>query len=142
MENYLITHSHLDHVSGLIINSAGFNNKLLNKFIYGSHCTINSIQKHLFNGTIWPNMPSFNIVNLRYMDSSLKYSTRIGNYDVRIFDLSHGEFNKLVEEEKNHHHHIDIIVIIHYHQVNNSLIIIYLVFHHLECLIIHDDVHQ
>lgn len=126
MENYLITHSHLDHVSGLIINSAGFNNKLLNKFIYGSHCTINSIQKHLFNGTIWPNMPSFNIVNLRYMDSSLKYSTRIGNYDVRIFDLSHGEFNKLVEEEKeppsSHRHHRNNSLSPSQQQSNNNLL--------------------
>ena len=103
MENYLITHSHLDHVSALIINSAGFNNKLLNKIVYGSHCTINAIQKHLFNGKIWPNMPSFDIVDLRYMDSSHKFPIRVGKYDVKMFDLSHGEFSKLVEHEGGPH---------------------------------------
>ncbi|RCK65142.1 3',5'-cyclic-nucleotide phosphodiesterase [Candida viswanathii] len=102
LENYLITHAHLDHVSALVINSAGFNNKLLSKVIHGSHCTINALQKNLFNGKIWPNMPSFNLVNLRYLDSSHKLPTRIGNYDVKMFDLSHGEFNKLVEEEHYH----------------------------------------
>ena len=71
-------------------------------------------------------MPSFNIVNLRYMDSSLKYSTRIGNYDVRIFDLSHGEFNKLVEEEKeppsSHRHHRNNSLSPSQQQSNNNLL--------------------
>ncbi|EMG46518.1 3',5'-cyclic-nucleotide phosphodiesterase, partial [Candida maltosa Xu316] len=96
LTNYLITHSHLDHVSALVVNSAGFNKKYSNKIVYGAHCTINALQKHLFNGKIWPNMPSFNIVDLRYLETNRH--SQIGKYNISMFDLSHGEFSKLTED--------------------------------------------
>ena len=48
---YLISHSHLDHVLGLIVGSQEDSPKR----IYGVDVTINSIRDHLFNGSIWPN---------------------------------------------------------------------------------------
>lgn len=103
LQNYLISHSHLDHVCSVVINSAGFNKNMLNKILYGSHYTINAMQQHLFNGKIWPNMPSFKIVNLNYLESNR--SERIGIYTVKMFDLSHGEFNKLTEDKEDAQHH-------------------------------------
>ena len=76
---------------------------MLNKILYGSHYTINAMQQHLFNGKIWPNMPSFKIVNLNYLESNR--SERIGIYTVKMFDLSHGEFNKLTEDKEDAQHH-------------------------------------
>ena len=48
---YLITHAHLDHVAGLVMNSPEDNKK----DIFGLPCTINYLRDYLFNGKIWPN---------------------------------------------------------------------------------------
>jgi len=48
---YLISHAHLDHVAGLIIDSPGDSKKQ----ILGIDSTIDYIRDHLFNGAIWPN---------------------------------------------------------------------------------------
>lgn len=63
MSSYLITHPHLDHIASLVINSAGFS-RLNPKNIYGSECTIDALERYIFNGIIWPNMPRFGVVNL------------------------------------------------------------------------------
>jgi 3',5'-cyclic-nucleotide phosphodiesterase len=51
---YLITHAHLDHVSGLVINSSEDSPKP----ILALDATINNIRDHLFNWKIWPNFGS------------------------------------------------------------------------------------
>ncbi len=51
---YLISHPHLDHVAGLVINSTADSKKPL----LGTDFTINSIRDHLFNWIIWPNFGS------------------------------------------------------------------------------------
>jgi cAMP phosphodiesterase len=48
---YLISHAHLDHVAGLILNSQDDTAKK----IIGLGCTIDALRDHLFNGRIWPN---------------------------------------------------------------------------------------
>lgn len=48
---YLITHSHLDHLAGLVIGSQVDTPKS----ILGLAVTLEAIQTHLFNNTIWPN---------------------------------------------------------------------------------------
>ncbi len=48
---YLISHAHLDHVCGLVINSQVD----APKSIFGTDCTIDHLRDHLFNGKIWPN---------------------------------------------------------------------------------------
>ena len=48
---YLITHAHLDHVAGLVINSPADTTKEL----LGIPSTIDYIRDHLFNWKIWPN---------------------------------------------------------------------------------------
>lgn len=47
---YLISHGHLDHISGFIINSP---NDKSGKFIIGLNQTINIIQKSYFNNQAW-----------------------------------------------------------------------------------------
>jgi 3',5'-cyclic-nucleotide phosphodiesterase len=51
IQAYLITHPHLDHVSGLVLNSVDDTSKP----IFGSNHTINTIRDHLFNWQVWPN---------------------------------------------------------------------------------------
>lgn len=48
---YLLTHAHLDHVAGLVINSPDDTNK----DVLGLNSTIDFLRDHLFNWKIWPN---------------------------------------------------------------------------------------
>lgn len=54
IKGYLISHAHLEHVSGLVICS-NFDTK---KPIFGIDSTIDYIRDHLFNWKIWPNFGS------------------------------------------------------------------------------------
>jgi len=51
---YLISHAHLDHVAGLVLNSTEDSTKN----IYGLPFTIDYLQKHYFNWKSWPNFGS------------------------------------------------------------------------------------
>lgn len=51
---YLISHAHLDHMAGLVLNSQVDTEKPL----LGIDPTIDNIRDHLFNGRIWPNYGS------------------------------------------------------------------------------------
>ncbi|TQS35369.1 hypothetical protein Golomagni_04214 [Golovinomyces magnicellulatus] len=56
---YLITHPHLDHISGLVVNSSS----LLGtrpKIIAGLPSTISALKTHIFNNVIWPNLSDEN----------------------------------------------------------------------------------
>ena len=53
---YLITHPHLDHVSGFVINTAGFQHTSRPKRLAGLPSTIDAFKTHIFNDTIWPNL--------------------------------------------------------------------------------------
>ncbi|CAK9441494.1 uncharacterized protein LODBEIA_P53620 [Lodderomyces beijingensis] len=99
LTNFLISHPHLDHVSSLVINSAGFATNNPPKQIYGSYYTIDSLQNHYFNGIVWPNMPDFDIVNLN--QRKFKQVFHVGNYKIKMFPLSHGELN-LIEKKSRH----------------------------------------
>ena len=48
---FLISHAHLDHVAGLVLNSQIDDSK----YILGIDPTIDNIRDYLFNGRIWPN---------------------------------------------------------------------------------------
>ena len=56
VSTYLITHPHLDHVSGFVINTAAFHNTSRPKRLAALPFTVNAIKKHLFNNVIWPNL--------------------------------------------------------------------------------------
>ena len=56
VSTYLITHPHLDHLSGFIINTAAFHNTSRPKKLAGLPSTVNAIKLHLFNDIIWPNL--------------------------------------------------------------------------------------
>lgn len=56
ISTYLITHPHLDHVSGFAINTASFQHTSRPKRIAALPSTIDAIKNHIFNDVIWPNM--------------------------------------------------------------------------------------
>lgn len=89
ISTYLITHPHLDHISALAINSAGFKLHKTAKLVIGSSKTISALQDHIFNGVIWPNMPSFKIINLLIQDFWKSFKVN-HQYEITMFDLLHG----------------------------------------------------
>lgn len=56
ISTYLITHAHLDHVSGLIVNTAAFQHQYRTRRIAALPGTIQALKNHIFNDIIWPNM--------------------------------------------------------------------------------------
>lgn len=52
---FLITHPHLDHISGFVINTAGPAGTRPKK-IAGLPGTIDALKTHIFNNVIWPNL--------------------------------------------------------------------------------------
>jgi len=57
INNFLISHPHLDHINGLIINSAGLHYNS-SKSVYGLKETTTALEKYIFNDIIWPNLLS------------------------------------------------------------------------------------
>ncbi|PHH60674.1 hypothetical protein CDD81_1360 [Ophiocordyceps australis] len=59
VDTYLITHPHLDHISGLVVNTAGLSASRPKK-IAGLPSTIQALKNHIFNNIIWPNLSDEN----------------------------------------------------------------------------------
>lgn len=56
VHSFLITHPHLDHLSGLAINTPGLEYGREAKAIVSLPAMIDAIKQHIFNDTIWPNL--------------------------------------------------------------------------------------
>lgn len=61
-----ITHEHLDHISGLVLNSAGFSDKHP-KILAALPDCINKLTRFIFNGLIWPNLTNEGIQPANYL---------------------------------------------------------------------------
>ncbi|GAB1320065.1 3',5'-cyclic-nucleotide phosphodiesterase pde1 [Madurella fahalii] len=59
IDTYLITHPHLDHIAGFVINTAGLPGTRP-KRLAGLPTTIHAFKTHIFNNTIWPNLSDEN----------------------------------------------------------------------------------
>lgn len=56
VEAYLITHPHLDHLSGFAMNTAAFTNTSRPKRLTALASIIKAVKTHIFNDIIWPNL--------------------------------------------------------------------------------------
>ncbi|TID17722.1 3-5-cyclic-nucleotide phosphodiesterase [Venturia nashicola] len=56
VSTYLITHPHLDHLSGFAMNTAAFHNTSRPKRLAALPFTVLAIKNHIFNDIIWPNL--------------------------------------------------------------------------------------
>ncbi|KAL8366943.1 hypothetical protein RB595_009136 [Gaeumannomyces hyphopodioides] len=59
VDAYLITHPHLDHIAGFVINTAGLPGTRP-KRLAGLPSTIAAFKTHIFNNVIWPNLSDEN----------------------------------------------------------------------------------
>jgi len=84
---YFITHPHLDHVAGWVLDSIV--DASVNKTILGSETTISTLRQNLLNWRIWPSQD--NIYNFTSLDSHEEYFIESLNLTVTMFQLSHGK---------------------------------------------------
>ncbi|KAL2015862.1 hypothetical protein VTK56DRAFT_4681 [Thermocarpiscus australiensis] len=103
IDTYLITHPHLDHIAGLIINTAGLPGARLKK-IAGLPSTIDALKTHIFNNVIWPNLSDENngaglVTYMRLVEGGSPalgegegrgYLEICGGLAVKIWSVSHG----------------------------------------------------
>lgn len=59
VDTYLITHPHLDHISGFVVNTAALNGSRP-KRLAGLPSTVEAFKTHIFNNVIWPNLSDEN----------------------------------------------------------------------------------
>jgi len=59
VETYVVTHPHLDHISGFVVNTASLPGSRP-KRLAGLPSTIEAFKTHIFNNVIWPNLSDEN----------------------------------------------------------------------------------
>ncbi|WP_299781650.1 3',5'-cyclic-nucleotide phosphodiesterase [uncultured Formosa sp.] len=91
IKGYFISHAHLDHVSGLIINSPADSSKT----VYATKKCMTMMQDHYFNGETWANFgdegPGFQIKRYHFQTLNHQQEIPVTNTDmfVTAFPLSH-----------------------------------------------------
>ncbi|MWB96594.1 3',5'-cyclic-nucleotide phosphodiesterase [Flavobacterium sp. GA093] len=91
IKGYLISHAHLDHVSGLIINSPADSSKT----VYATDKCMEMMEKHYFNDETWANFgdagPGNHLKKYHFQTLNLEEETPITNttMTVKAFPLSH-----------------------------------------------------
>ena len=56
ISTYLITHPHLDHISGFAVNTASLKSTSHPKRLAALPTAVDAIKTHIFNNVIWPNL--------------------------------------------------------------------------------------
>lgn len=92
IKGYFISHAHLDHVSGLIINSPNDTSKT----VYATRKCMQMMQEHYFNGETWANFgdegPGYQIKKYHFQTLPFDEEVKIANTTMTAtaFPLSHG----------------------------------------------------
>ena len=103
IETYLITHPHLDHIAGFVINTAGPPGSRP-KRVAGLPSTITALKTHVFNNVIWPNLSDENngaglVTYMRLVEGGSPalgegegkgYLEVCGGLAVKVLSVSHG----------------------------------------------------
>ena len=92
---YYITHPHMDHIGGMIMNSpAIFEPAVLSKKqILGLPFTVESIDKYIFNDIIWPQLSHKLLGRLELKsltNQELHKSETVPEWDIIPFEVYHG----------------------------------------------------
>ncbi|CCK71811.1 3',5'-cyclic-nucleotide phosphodiesterase PDE1 KNAG_0I00200 [Huiozyma naganishii CBS 8797] len=92
---YYVTHPHLDHISAMVVNSPLVYEPPLvsEKTICGLDFTVNALQEHIFNDTIWPNLTYGKLQKLRVktlQHSQWAPSSTFPQWEIIPFQVCHG----------------------------------------------------
>jgi 3',5'-cyclic-nucleotide phosphodiesterase len=88
IKGYLISHAHMDHVSGLVIDSTDDTSKPL----VGLDSTCDYLRDHLFNWKTWPNFGNEGerpLAKYSYQRVKPNHTGELGGLPYRVFLLSH-----------------------------------------------------
>lgn len=94
IKGYLISHGHLDHISGLVISST----EDTKKNIYGLNSTIETLKNNVFNWKLWPNFSNegegFKLNQYKYeiLEPNKIKDLNGTNLKVTAFPLSHSNY--------------------------------------------------
>ncbi|ODV91710.1 hypothetical protein CANCADRAFT_59037 [Tortispora caseinolytica NRRL Y-17796] len=90
IKSFCITHAHLDHISALALCSPIFIPHSP-KRVYSSQHSIDLLQKHIFNDSIWPDLTTSGtgLISLHEIDST-SYIPIANGLEAIAFPLSHG----------------------------------------------------
>lgn len=95
IQSYYVTHPHLDHINGMILNSPLIFEKDIrsHKTIYGLDFTTDALKTFVFNDIIWPNLShetnsNLSIVTLK--DSTCYPVEAFPDWVISSFKLCHG----------------------------------------------------
>ncbi|KAF4463934.1 3 5 -cyclic-nucleotide phosphodiesterase, partial [Fusarium albosuccineum] len=103
VDTYLITHPHLDHISGFVVNTAGFPGTKPKK-LAALPSTIHAFKQHIFNNVIWPNLSDENngaglVTYMRLVEGGSPalgdgegrgYIEVADGLQIKIYSVSHG----------------------------------------------------
>ncbi|KAH6998878.1 cAMP phosphodiesterases class-II-domain-containing protein [Ilyonectria sp. MPI-CAGE-AT-0026] len=103
VDTYLITHPHLDHISGFVVNTAGLPGTRPKK-VAALPSTIQALKTHIFNNIIWPNLSDENngaglLTYLRLVEGGSPalgegegrgYSEICDGLLIKVWSVSHG----------------------------------------------------
>ncbi|KAI7090788.1 hypothetical protein KC356_g1153 [Hortaea werneckii] len=115
ISTYLITHPHLDHLSGFAINTAAFHATSKPKTLAALPSTVDAVKQHIFNDVIWPNLTDedggVGFVTFQRLKEGgdvmvgegegRGYIDVVDGLGVRAFKVSHGVCTK---SPPSHHH--------------------------------------
>ncbi|KAI9791384.1 MAG: hypothetical protein M1816_003951 [Peltula sp. TS41687] len=122
ISTFLITHPHLDHISGFVVNTAAFQNTKSPKRLAAVESTIDAIKTHIFNDIIWPNLSNEEggvglVTYKRLVEGDSKgYENICEGLGVTSWMISHGSCMKSVEPGRGSVGSID-----HQSQVSTSM---------------------
>ncbi len=107
IKGYFISHAHLDHLGGMIINSPGDSNKS----IYGLTSTLSTIKTHYFTPQSWSNFGNEGLGAInKYTYRTLTPLTETPIYNtgltVQAFPLSHADLTSTAFLVKNNNNYI------------------------------------
>lgn len=98
VSTYVLTHSHLDHLSGFVINTASFVPSGSPKRLAALPGVINAIKTHIFNNIIWPNLSDedsgVGLVSYLRLPAGGDYIPVTDGMSVQVWPVSHGHCMK------------------------------------------------
>lgn len=92
---YYITHPHMDHIAGMVVNSAAVYEPAVpsKKLIKGLPFTIHPLAQHVFNDAVWPQLTNPALGGLTFStleNKTVCASTTLPQFDVKPFEVHHG----------------------------------------------------
>lgn len=86
-----VTHQHLDHIAGLVLNSAAFTKPMK---VAGAKSCIDALATHIFNGSVWPDLAtppnnSIDLIRLNHHRRKQFHPSFGPNLSIVQFPVSH-----------------------------------------------------